>query len=79
MMRRIRVLNITLSFCLLLLAAGCGLGDDPECLINEDCDDGVDCNGYETCVLTICEDGDVHEDFQCESGQTCDVSSGLCI
>ncbi len=75
MMRRIRVLNITLSFCLLLLAAGCGLGDDPECLINEDCDDGVFCNGYETCVLTICEAGIVDP---CEEGETCDEASDSC-
>jgi len=75
MMRRIRVLNITLSFCLFLVAAGCGLGDDPDCVITEDCNDGVYCNGYETCVFSICVDGQI----PCGATEICDEINDECV
>ncbi len=52
----------------------CELEEEPECLTDADCDDGVFCNGAETCSEEVCIDGDE----PCDSDQTCDESSGTC-
>lgn len=42
------------------------------CTTNAECDDGLACNGGETCVASACVDG---TNF-CDSGETCDENGG---
>ena len=39
----------------------------PQCTTDADCDDGLFCNGVETCVDGVCQNGE----SPCDSGQTC--------
>ncbi len=47
---------------------------DPECTIDSECDDGVFCNGAETCVGIFCQAGT----DPCP-GQTCDEVNDQCV
>jgi len=73
-----------LSF-LLVLAVGCGGdstsgsgadgGGGASCSTDMDCDDGVVCNGTESCVLSLCGPGEDAAD-----GTSCtELADGLCI
>ncbi|MFQ5494724.1 MAG: IPTL-CTERM sorting domain-containing protein [Phycisphaerae bacterium] len=44
------------------------------CTVDADCDDGLFCNGTETCVLQFCVPGFA----PCEPGQVCDEAAGDC-
>jgi len=44
----------------------------PVCLINADCDDGLFCNGAETCVAGACQPGAV---VDCNDGVACSVDT----
>lgn len=46
-----------------------------ECLENEDCDDGLFCNGKERCVNRECQAGD----NPCAPGETCDEENDKCM
>lgn len=70
---RFRCLIISLLLCAL---AGCVGGPGSACLSDEDCEDGVYCNGLETCVNFQCVPGiepccDCIEEFQ-GCGECCD-------
>jgi hypothetical protein len=45
------------------------------CETDEDCDDGLYCNGVETCVEEVCQAGTE----PCEEGQTCDEETDTCV
>ena len=46
------------------------------CAVDEDCSDGLYCNGDETCVETICQAGS----FPCnESFEECDEDNDACV
>jgi hypothetical protein len=47
----------------------------PECGVNEDCDDGLFCNGAESCVDGACQDGTP----PCEAGEDCDEDLDQCV
>jgi len=55
---------------------------EPECTVNEDCNDGLFCNGVETCVSGFCQSGtpvdcsDLGD--QCNDG-VCDEGQDKCI
>ncbi len=55
---------------------------EPECAINEDCDDSLFCNGDETCVLGFCQSGTPIDcsslNDQCNYG-VCDESTKSCV
>ena len=44
------------------------------CIDDSDCDDGVYCNGTETCAASACQDGTA----PCEAGETCNETAGTC-
>lgn len=55
---------------------------EPECAVDSDCDDGLYCNGAETCVLGFCQSGTSVDCFglsdQCNDG-VCDEATDSCI
>ena len=57
-------------------------GTGEPCSLDADCDDGLHCNGYETCVDGVCEPGDP---IVCDDGVECTVDScdeaqqGACV
>lgn len=54
---------------------------EPECAVSEDCDDGLYCNGAETCVSGFCQSGtpvDCSYLDQCNDG-VCDEELDKCI
>jgi transglutaminase-like putative cysteine protease len=55
-------------------AAACSdwLHPGDECTLDDDCDDGVSCNGEETCVEGFCKAGGPG----CEVGETCEFNDG---
>ncbi len=57
-------------------------GPGPECTVDADCDDGIYCNGVETCVSGSCQTGTPiecsHISDQCNDG-ICDETSDSCI
>ena len=63
----------TLCVGLTLFATGCVI--EPPCETNAECDDGLFCNGAETCVDGVCQDGT----NPCEEGQDCDEDSDVCV
>ena len=50
-----------------------GLADGPQCTVNADCDDGLFCNGAETCNAGVCQAGST----PCP-GQGCDEQNDVC-
>ena len=63
----------TLCVGLTLFATGCVI--EPPCETNAECDDGLFCNGAETCVDGVCQDGA----NPCEEGQDCDEDNDVCV
>jgi hypothetical protein len=47
----------------------------PECTVNADCDDGLFCNGAETCVGGSCQAGS----NPCAAGEACDETNDVCV
>lgn len=58
-----------------------GCTPKPPCAIDADCDDGKACNGVETCLAGVCEQG---EPLACDDGisctdDTCDAELDACL
>lgn len=73
-----KVAVVSLALCTLcvglaLFATGCVI--QPPCMTDADCDDGLFCNGAETCVDEVCQDGT----NPCEEGQDCDEDNAVCV
>ncbi|MFH1473568.1 MAG: S8 family peptidase [Candidatus Aenigmatarchaeota archaeon] len=55
---------------------------EPECTIDSECDDGLYCNGAETCISGVCQSGASvgcsYLDNQCNVG-ICDEASDSCV
>lgn len=55
---------------------------EPKCTVNADCDDGLYCNGIETCSAGVCQSGVLIDcsnlSDQCNSG-VCDETADSCI
>ena len=67
---------------LLLTLLACGDDDSPPtndagevCESDSDCDDGIFCNGEETCDMGACVDGDA----PCPDGMSCSESPAMCV
>ena len=58
-----------------LLFSSAGCPPIQECTVNADCDDGVFCNGVETCVNGRCQAGT----DPCAEGETCDEENDECL
>ncbi|MGD2108472.1 MAG: cytochrome c3 family protein [Phycisphaerae bacterium] len=77
---RLETTGVLLSLCalcagLVVLVAGCPLIEPtPECAVAADCDDGLYCNGAETCVDGSCVSGT----SPCDAGVTCDEDTDTC-
>lgn len=70
---------VSLAVCVLcvslvFLGTGCP-PQPPVCTADADCDDGLFCNGAETCVNAVCQAGT----DPCEEGQTCDEDNDVCV
>jgi len=46
-----------------------------ECTSNDECDDGISCNGEETCVAAICVEGV----SPCAENEICDTENDICV
>jgi len=56
--------------------ADCSPPPPPECTVDADCDDGVFCNGAETCDGSgTCQSGAA----PCAAGDTCDETANVCV
>ena len=64
----------TLLVGFVLLGTGCP-PPPPACATDADCDNGLFCDGAETCVETVCVDGT----SPCAEGETCDEDNDECI
>jgi len=52
-----------------------------DCILNEDCDDGVFCNGHETCAAGTCQPGRIacpNDDLFCNGEESCDEINKAC-
>ena len=70
----VSVAMCTLLVGFVLLGTGCP-PPPPACATNTDCDNGLFCDGAETCVETVCVDGT----SPCAEGETCDEDNDECI
>lgn len=76
-MARSLVLLILASSGAIMFVAGCSSGGGETgttCTDDADCDDGVFCNGAETCVVGVCQSGS----SPCSAGQSCDEDTDTC-
>jgi hypothetical protein len=62
------------ALCVALLSTAC-VTPPPPCTGDAECDDGLFCNGAETCVDGVCTDGT----NPCDTDATCDEDADTCV
>ncbi len=60
---------------LVFFGTGCPMPPTTPCTTDADCDDGLFCNGEETCVNSVCQPGT----NPCEEDQICDEENDVCV